>query len=114
MIRSGIRSVCALSAIAPSAVSPGPGGSALGSASIGEVAGCGAWVDALVRMVLGRAMAQRRSAGTALAYVTALSPGTHANCWSLAEAAGHEGPGRMRGLLPGRRFVRIFSPPGGA
>jgi hypothetical protein len=25
--------------------------------------------------------------------------GTQANCWSLVEAAGHEGPGRMQGLL---------------
>ena len=34
-----------------------------------------------------------------MAYVTALAPGTRANCWSLAEAAGHEGWGRMQALL---------------
>jgi SRSO17 transposase len=56
-------------------------------------------VDAQVRAVLGRVLAQRRSADSALAYVTALAPGTRANCWSLAEAAGHEGWGRMQALL---------------
>jgi hypothetical protein len=30
--------------------------------------------------------------------VAALSPGTRANCWALAEAAGHEGQGRMQAL----------------
>jgi SRSO17 transposase len=52
-----------------------------------------------VRTVLGRVMAQRRSVETAFAYVAALAPGTTANCWSLAESAGHEGQGRMQGLL---------------
>jgi SRSO17 transposase len=47
-------------------------------------------------------MKQRRSIGTALDYVRALSRGTRANCWELAEAAGHEGPGRMQSLL--RRY----------
>ncbi len=50
-------------------------------------------------MVLGRVMAQRRSVEVAFAYVTALSPGVRANCWSVAEAAGHEGWGRMQALL---------------
>ena len=44
-------------------------------------------------------MAQRRSARTALDYVRGLAPGVKANCWSLAEAAGHEGPYRMQALL---------------
>jgi SRSO17 transposase len=44
-------------------------------------------------------MAQRRSAAVAFGYVAALSPGTKANCWSIAESAGHEGWGRMQGLL---------------
>ncbi|HEX9537096.1 MAG TPA: transposase [Streptosporangiaceae bacterium] len=44
-------------------------------------------------------MAQRRSVEVAFAYVTALSPGVRANCWSVAEAAGHEGWGRMQALL---------------
>ncbi|MGB8805902.1 MAG: hypothetical protein WCC93_13325, partial [Chthoniobacterales bacterium] len=59
-------------------------------ASIGEVSGCADSVDAQVRAVLGRVLAQRRSAGTALANVAELAPGVKANCWSLAEAAGHE------------------------
>jgi SRSO17 transposase len=69
------------------------------TASIGDVAECAARADAQVRAVLGRVLAQRRSAGTAFRYVTALSPGTRANCWSIAEAAGHEDPGRMQALL---------------
>lgn len=68
-------------------------------ASIEDVAGCTAGVDAQVRGVLGEVMAQRRSAGAAFDYVAALSPGTKANCWALAEAAGHLGWGRMQGLL---------------
>ncbi len=44
-------------------------------------------------------LAQRRSVETAFGYLTALSPGTRANCWSLAESAGHEGWGRIQALL---------------
>ncbi len=73
-------------------------------ASIGDVAGCAARVDAQVRAVLGRVLAQRRSVETALGYVTVLSPGTRANCWAIAEAAGHEGWGRMQGLLRSYRW----------
>ncbi len=50
-------------------------------------------------MVLGRVLAQRRSVEVAFRYVAALSPGTRANCWALAEAAGHEGWGRMQALV---------------
>ena len=64
----------------------------------GEDAACAAQVDAQVRAVLGRVLAQRRSAEVAFAYVAALSPGTRANCRALAEAAGHEGQGRMQAL----------------
>jgi SRSO17 transposase len=73
-------------------------------ASIGEVSGCADSVDAQVRAVLGRVLAQRRSAGTALAYVAELAPGVKANCWSLAEAAGHESPYRMQALLGSYRW----------
>jgi len=69
------------------------------TASIKDVTACAARVDAQVRVVAGKVMAQRRSAEVAVAYVTALSPGTRADCWSLAEAAGHEGWGRMQALL---------------
>ena len=49
-------------------------------------------------------MAQRRSAGTALDYVRGLAPGVKANCWGLAEAAGHESPYRMQALLGSYRW----------
>ena len=68
-------------------------------ASIEDAAGCGARADGLVRAVLGRVMRQRRSIAVALDYVRALSRDTRANCWELAEAAGHEGPHRMQALL---------------
>lgn len=54
--------------------------------------------------MLGRVLAQRRSAGAALDYVRGLAPGVKANCWSLAEAAGHERPYRMQALLRSYRW----------
>ncbi len=68
-------------------------------ARIEDVADCAAQVDAQVKRLLGRVMAQRRSVEVAFAYAVALSPGTRANCWAIAEAAGHEGWHRMQGLL---------------
>jgi SRSO17 transposase len=68
-------------------------------ASIEDVADCTVRADAQVRSVLQGVMAQRRSAAVAFGYVAALSPETKANCWSIAESAGHEGWGRMQGLL---------------
>jgi SRSO17 transposase len=44
-------------------------------------------------------MAQRRSVETAFGYVAALAPGVKANCWAIAEEAGHQGPHRMQALL---------------
>ena len=73
-------------------------------ASIGDVSGCADRVDAQVRKVLGRVLAQRRNAETALAYVAGLAPGVKANCWALAEAAGHESPYRMQALLGSYRW----------
>ena len=73
-------------------------------ASIEDVADRTARVDTQVRAVLGEVMAQRRSAGVALDYVAALSPSTRANCWSLAESAGHEGWGRIQALLGSYRW----------
>lgn len=73
-------------------------------ASIEDVAHCMARVDAAVRVVLAEVMAQRRSTEVAFDYVAALSPGTRANCWSLAEAAGHEGWSRMQALLGSYRW----------
>ncbi len=73
-------------------------------ARIEDVAEHAARADALVWAALGRVMRRRRSIGTALDYVKALSRGTRANCWELAEAAGHEGPGRMQALLRSYRW----------
>ena len=68
-------------------------------ASIEDVADAGARVDAQLRAVLRRVMAQDRSAEVAFDYVTGLAPGVRANCWSLAEATSHGGPHRMQALL---------------
>jgi SRSO17 transposase len=73
-------------------------------ASIVDIADRTARADAQVRAILGEVMAQRRSAAVAFDYLTALSPGTRANCWSLAESAGHEGWGRMQALLGSYRW----------
>ena len=73
-------------------------------ASIEDVADCAARADAQVSAVLGRVMAQRRSAAVASGYVAALAPGVKANCWALAESAGHEGWGRMQALLSSYRW----------
>jgi SRSO17 transposase len=73
-------------------------------ASIGDVSGYADRVDAQVRAVLGRVLAQRRSVETAFAYVAGLSPGVKADCWALAEAAGHRSPYRMQALLRAYRW----------
>ena len=73
-------------------------------ASIEDVVACAARVDAQVRAVLGRVLAQRRSVGVAFGYVSALAPGTRANCWAIGEAAGHDGWHRMQGLLGSYRW----------
>ena len=64
-----------------------------------DIAACAGRVDMQARAVLGAVMAQHRSVGTASGYVTALSPGTRANCRAIAEAAGHEGWRKMQALL---------------
>jgi len=68
-------------------------------ASIEDAAGCGDRADALVSAVPGRVLRQRRSVAVAMDYVRALSRETRANCWELAEEAGHGGPSRMQALL---------------
>ena len=73
-------------------------------ASIEDVADRTASADAQVRAVLQGVMAQQRSASAALDYVTALAPDVRANCWSLAQSAGHEGQYRMQGLLGSYRW----------
>jgi SRSO17 transposase len=71
-------------------------------ASIEDAAECGERADALVSGVLAGVMRQQRSIAVAMDYVRALSRETRANCWELAEKAGHEGPHRMQALL--RRY----------
>ena len=71
-------------------------------ASIEDAAECGERADALVSGVLARVMRQARSVAAAMGYVLALSRDTRANCWELAERAGHAGPYRMQSLL--RRY----------
>jgi SRSO17 transposase len=61
-------------------------------------------VDARLEAVLGEVLAQRRSVATAVDYVRTLTPGVKANCWSLAEAAGHESWHRMQALLGSYRW----------
>ena len=73
-------------------------------ARIEDLAECTASVDARIETVLQGVMAQRRSVVVALDYVTVLGSGVKANCWSLAEAAGHDGQGRMQGLLGSYRW----------
>ena len=68
-------------------------------ASIEDAAECGERADALVSDLLGRVMRQRRSVAAAMDYIRALSRETRANCWELAQKAGHEGPHRMQALL---------------
>jgi SRSO17 transposase len=74
------------------------------AASIEDLVECTARVDARVRSVLDGVLAQRRSVGAAVDYVTALASGVKANCWALAESAGHEREGRMQGLLGSYRW----------
>ena len=69
------------------------------AASIEDAAEYGERADVLVRDLLGRVMQQRRTIAVALEYVRALSRETRANCWELAQSAGHEGPHRMQALL---------------
>jgi SRSO17 transposase len=74
------------------------------AASIEDVAEYTARADAQLRAVLQGVMAQQRSTSAALDYVTALAPDVKANCWSLAQSAGHEGQYRMQGLLGSYRW----------
>jgi SRSO17 transposase len=68
-------------------------------ASIDDVRASASRADALVSGVLGRLLRQKRSQRTAMDYVRALGRDVRANCWDLAEKAGHEGWHRMQALL---------------
>lgn len=56
-------------------------------ASIGDVSGCADSIDAQVRAILVRVLAQRRSAEAAFGYVEAFAPGVKANCWLVLALA---------------------------
>jgi len=73
-------------------------------ARIEDVLECGEQADALVRGFLAVLMRQLRSVAAAMDYVLALGPDVRANCWELAERAGHEGPHRMQALLRSYRW----------
>jgi hypothetical protein len=53
---------------------------------------------------LARLMRLLRSVTAAMDYVLALGPDVRANCWELAERAGHDGPWRMQALLRSYRW----------
>ena len=74
-------------------------------ASIEDVLDCDERANALVRGFLARLMRQKRSTAVALGYVLALGRDVRANCWDLAERAGHAaGPHRMQALLRSYRW----------
>jgi SRSO17 transposase len=61
--------------------------------------------NVLVREFLTRLLRQRRSLAVAVGYVLALGRDVRANCWDLAERAGHDGrPHRMQALLRSYRW----------
>jgi SRSO17 transposase len=73
-------------------------------ASIEDAAACDERADALVSGLLSRVMRRRGTVATALDYVRSLGRDTRANCWELAERAGHGLPYRMQGLLGRSRW----------
>ena len=79
-------------------------GAAAAVASIEDAAACDERADALVSGLLGRVMRRRGTITTALDYVRSLGRDARANCWELAERAGHGLPYRMQGLLGRSRW----------
>ncbi len=73
-------------------------------ASIEDAAACDERADALVSGLLGRMMRRRGTVATALDYVRSLARDARANCWELAERAGHGLPYRTQGLLGRSRW----------
>jgi hypothetical protein len=76
-------------------------------ASLEDIAADVRIVDEAIRHELSGVFEQRRSLEVAFAYLGTLSPRVKANCWALAEAAGHAGWGRMQALL--NRYVWDFT-----
>jgi hypothetical protein len=75
-------------------------GTTAAAASIEDVLGSIGWANELVREFLVRLLRQERSLAAAMGYVLALGRDVRANCWDLAERAGHENPYRFQ-KLPG-------------
>ena len=73
-------------------------------ASIEDAAACDERADALVSGLLTRVIRRRGTVATALDYVRSLGRDARANCWELAERAGHGLPYRMQGLLGRSRW----------
>jgi hypothetical protein len=73
-------------------------------ASIEDAAACDERADALVRGLLGQVMRRRGTIAAALDYVRSLARDARANCWELAERAGHGLPYRMQALLGRSRW----------
>ena len=73
-------------------------------ASIEDAAACDERADALVIGLLTRVIRRRGTVATALDYVRSLARDARANCWELAERAGHGLPYRMQGLLGRSRW----------
>jgi DDE superfamily endonuclease len=68
-------------------------------ATIADVVGLRNRLRAVVFGILLGVLAQTRSARVAMDYVDALLGDVAANCWALAQAAGHASPRRMQELL---------------
>jgi SRSO17 transposase len=69
------------------------------AATIDDIVGVRNRLRALAIAILVRVLAQARSATVAKDYVDGLLGDVAANCWQLAEAAGHASPRRMQDLL---------------
>jgi hypothetical protein len=66
------------------------------AATIADVVGVRNRLRAVVFGILLGVLAQARSARVAMDYVDAVLGDVAANCWALAEAAGHDSPRRMQ------------------
>jgi SRSO17 transposase len=73
-------------------------------ASIEDVLAARNRANALVSGFLARLMRQQRSLAAAMGYVLALGRDVRANCWDLAERAGHDKPYRFQALLGSYRW----------
>jgi hypothetical protein len=69
------------------------------AATIGDVVRVRNRLRGLALGILVRVLAQARSARVAMDYVDGLLDDVAANCWQLAERAGHATPRRMQDLL---------------